>query len=215
VIAEFALVPSGRTVRRWDVAAVVIVVGFTAVGLLVGVALWGLGQLTQGLLEVAAALDATGQAVGRVAGTPLIGEQAGQLADDISRAAGAVRVDAAQLGAGVRVVAVGVGTAITLVGVAPVGLLYVPLRWARRRELRALRRLLAAPVDPMLVEYLARSAVCQLPYAQLRRVSTQPWRDVDRGLHHPLAAAELRRLGLSADAGWSRPAPGAGAGAGQ
>ena len=120
-----------------------------------------------------------------------------------------MRVDAAQLGAGVRVVAMGVGTAIALVGVAPVGLLYVPLRLARRRALRALRRLLAAPVDPMVVECLARSAVCRLSYPQLRRVSTQPWRDVDRGLHHPLGAAELRRLGLSADAEWSRPAAGA------
>ena len=41
MIAEFALVPSGRTVRGLDVAAVVIVVGFTGVGLVVGVVLCG------------------------------------------------------------------------------------------------------------------------------------------------------------------------------
>jgi hypothetical protein len=35
-----------------------------------------------------------------------------------------------------------------------------------------------------------------VPYAQLRRVSRQPWRDVEQGRHEHLAAAELRRLGL-------------------
>ncbi len=68
-------------------------------------------------------------------------------------------------------------------------MLYVPLRMARQQELRGLRRLLADQPDPVLI---------------LRRVSGAPWRDVDQGRHLPLAAAELRRLGLRPPPGWSR-----------
>lgn len=55
----------------------------------------------------------------------------------------------------------------------------------------------------MLVEHLARAAVRRVPYGELRRVSENPWRDLERGEHTHLAAAELRRLGLSPPRGWT------------
>ena len=57
--AEFALVPSARTVRRLDLATVLVVLGFAALGVLVGRQLWMLAQLHRGLIDAAAALDAS------------------------------------------------------------------------------------------------------------------------------------------------------------
>ncbi len=197
--------PSARTVRRLDLATVVVVLGFAGLGLLVGLQLWNLAQLHRGLLDGAAALDSTAAAIGLVADAPFIGANASQIADDVTAAAADVRGNAMLARDGIRAVAVGIGSTIALLALIPALVFYLPLRLARRRELRALARLLAAPADPMLVEHLARSAVRRVPYAELRRVSPHPWKDVDAGQHRDLAGAELRRLGLRAP-DWSDPA---------
>jgi hypothetical protein len=44
VMAELALVPSARTVRRWDVAAVLYVVVFGALAVAIGSRVWALGE---------------------------------------------------------------------------------------------------------------------------------------------------------------------------
>lgn len=204
-MTEFALVPSARTVRRLDRTTIVIVAGFAALGLLVGLQLWNLAQLHRGLLDAASALDSTAAAIGLVADAPFIGANARQIADDVTAAATDVRGNAALARDGVRTVAVGIGSTIALLALFPALVLYLPLRLARRRELRALARLVAAPADPMLVEHLARAAVRRVPYAELRRTSRHPWQDLERGRHRELAAAELRRLGLPAP-DWSDPA---------
>ncbi len=87
-----------------------------------------------------------------------------------------------------RVLAVVVGATIALLALVPVAVLYLPLRMARRRELRGLRRLLSGPVEPMLIEHLARAAVRRMPYGELRRISLPP----PRGWSPP---------------GWSSPEP--------
>lgn len=203
MISEFALVPSRRTIRRLDVVSVVLVLGFAALGLVAGLELWSLAQLHRALFDAAAALEATGRAIELVAGVPFIGDDAQRLAGEVIRTAAQVRVDALEARQRVRVLAVVVGAVIALVALVPVAVLYLPLRWARRRELRGLQRLLAGSVEPMLVEHLARAAVRRVPYGELRRVSENPWRDLERGEHTHLAAAELRRLGLSPPRGWS------------
>lgn len=201
--AEFALVPSRRTVFRLDVVAVVTVAAFTTLGLAVGLQLWNVAQVHRGLLDVATALESTGQAVGLVAELPLIGPNARPLEGDIARAADEVRVSAGLARDATRAVAVGVGATIALLVWVPVAVLYLPLRLARRRELRGLRRQLAGPVDPMLIEHLARTAVRRVPFGELRRITPRPWHDLERGRHTHLAAAELRRLGVAADPAWS------------
>lgn len=202
--AEFALVPSARTVRRLDLATVLVVIGFAALGVLVGRQLWMLAQLHRGLIDAAAALDATAAAVGLVAEVPFIGTNAQQLATDVTAAADDVRANAGQARDGIRAVAVAIGSTIALLAWVPALAFYVPLRLARRRELKALARLLAGSADPVLVEHLARTAVRRVPYAQLRRISARPWQDLERGRHRDLAAAELRRLGLRVP-DWSEP----------
>ncbi len=65
------------------------------------------------------------------------------------------------------------------------------------REARAVRRTLAAgSPDPVLKEFLARRAVLNLPYQELRAVSPDPFRDLEEGRFDELAARELERLGL-------------------
>lgn len=202
MISEFALAPSARTFRRIDVAAAVLALGFGALGLVVAQNLFQLAELHRGLLEAASALDSTGRAIGLVADVPLVGEGARGLADDVARAAGDIRTDAFAARDAMRAVAVAVGTSIALIGLLPVALFYLPLRLARRRELRALRRMLSRPADPLLVEHLARAAVRRVPFAQLRHVSHHPFADLEQGRHAELARAELHRLGVAPGPAW-------------
>lgn len=202
MISEFALAPSRRTCRRLDVASTVLVVVFGALGLVVALNLWELAELHRGLLDAATALESTGRAIGLVAEVPLVGDGARGLADDVTATAGSVRADALAARDAVQAVAVTVGTTIALLGLLPVALLHLPLRLARARELRGLRRMLSGPVDPLLVEHLARAAVRRVPYAELRRVSRRPWADLEQGRHAELARAELRRLGVAPGPGW-------------
>lgn len=204
MIAEFTLVPSRRTCNRLDAAALLVVAVFTTLGLVVGAHLWSLAELHRGLLDAATALETTGRAIDVLAALPIVGEGARGLADDVTASAEDVRADALVARDGLRTVAVGVGGAIALIGLLPVALVHLPLRLARRRELRALRRLVAGPVDPALVEHLAHAAVRRVPYAQLRRVSAHPWTDLQQGRHTALAEAELHRLGVTP--GWARAA---------
>ncbi|MHA6783329.1 hypothetical protein ACVGOW_20400 [Pseudonocardia saturnea] len=182
--------------------------GFVALALVVGTQLWGLAELHRGLLDAASALESTGQAIGLVADAPLIGESAGRLAGDVTATAADVRVQALAARDGVRAAAIGVGTTIGLLGLVPVVALWLPLRLARRRELRGLRRMLSGPVDPALVEHLARAAVRRVPYGELCCISPRPWLDLEHGRHTALALAELRRLGVTPPPGWAEPDPG-------
>jgi hypothetical protein len=201
VISELALLPSGRTLRRWDVAVLAYTALFVLLGVVAGVQLWSLADLQRGLLEATEALDLTARAIALLGEVPLVGEGADQLAGSVRDTSAQVRTSAAAAASDIRALAVVVGLAIVLVPVLPVLVLYLPLRLARSREVRGLRRLLAGPPDPLLVEHLARAALRRVPFAELRRVSEQPWRDVEQGRHEALAAAELRRLGLRPPAG--------------
>jgi hypothetical protein len=206
VISELALLPSGRTVRRWDVVAMAYVVVSVALGMVAGVQLWSLAELHRGLLEAAQALELTSRAIALVGNIPVIGDGADELAGSVRDTSVQVRTSAVTAAADVRALAVVVGVALVLVAVVPVLALYLPLRLARSREVRGLRRLLVGQPDPLLVEHLARAALRRVPFAELRRISGQPWRDVDQGRHEALAAAELRRLGVQPPVEWPQAA---------
>jgi hypothetical protein len=196
VVSELALVPSGLTLRRWDVAAAVYTLAFLSLGAVAGWQIWSLAELHRSLLEGADALSLTARAVGLVGELPVVGNGADQLAGSITDTAAQLRTNALAVRTQVHALAVVVGVAIALLPTVPLLALYLPLRVARARELAGLRRKLAGPADPLLVEHLAHAALRRVPYAQLRRVSRHPWRDVEQGRHEHLAAAELRRLGL-------------------
>lgn len=207
MMAELALLPSARTVRRWDAAIVVYLLVVVGAGLLAGRQIWALAQLHLGLLDAADALDLTARAIGLLGQVPVVGAGADQLAGSVADTSGQVRTSAVAARADVRSLAVVVGASVALLPTVPVLLMYVPLRVARHREMRGLRRLLTGRPDPFLVEHLAHAALHRVPYRELRRVSDRPWRDVEQGRHEAVAAAELRRLGLRPPPTWSAPRP--------
>jgi hypothetical protein len=89
------------------------------------------------------------------------------------------------------------GIGVGLLPAALVLLLYIPVRLAWRRDVRAVRAGLAAAAgDPAFEHYLARRAVDVLPWDSLHAVSGDPWRAIAGGDFRVLADAELARLGL-------------------
>jgi predicted PurR-regulated permease PerM len=203
VIEQLSLWPDGRLLRRLDVVVAVWTLVFLVHGVVAGIELWNLSGLSTTLRQASTAIDEAGRGVALVQHIPLIGTGAGTLADSIQASAVNLRADAAQVGSTARVLSVVIGVAVVLVGLAPLTLMYLPLRIARSRETRALARLLRQPAELLLVEHLAHAAVNRLPYSQLRRLTPTPWRDLEQGHHHHLAAAELRRLGVPVPPEWS------------
>jgi hypothetical protein len=204
VIAQLALLPDARTVRRLDLIAMVFLLVYVVLGIVAGVELRNLTQLSTSLFTAGAALDQAARNAGELAQLPLVGQAAGRLSRSIHDTATSVRASAATSSASIQAIAVVLGLAIALIPVLPSALISLPLRLARGRQLRALRRLLRRRVDPepIVIEQLAHQAVARLPLGDLRQVSGSPWRDLAEDRHHRLAAAELRRLGIAAPESW-------------
>jgi hypothetical protein len=196
VLSQVTLIPSRRAVWWCDVAAAVAALVFAALGAVTGAYVAGLAEIHRALLEGAHALDQAAQGVGLLGQVPFVGDDAGRLAAGIGDTAAEVRTSATTVRADLRALGVLIGIVIVAIPVVPLVLLYAPLRLARRRELRQLRRMLDGPAEPALVEHLARAAAHHIPCPELHQVSAQPWRDIARGHHSHLAAAELRRLGI-------------------
>jgi hypothetical protein len=192
MMSELALLPSARSLRWWDIATTVYVVAVVGAGLFAGWQIWTLAELHRGLLDAADALDLTARAIGLLGQVPVVADGAAQLVRSVTETSAQVRTSAGTARSDVRSLAVVVGATIALLPIVPVLVLYLPLRVARHRELRGLRRLPADRPDPVLVEHLARGALHRGPFGQLRRLSGQPWSDVDRGQHLPFAAVGLR-----------------------
>lgn len=207
MLGELALLSSHRTLRRLDILAVLLVVVFLALGTVTGLTLGRLAEVGTSLREAAQALDLTARGISLLDQVPVVGDPAGRLADSVAETATSLRAGAGNVARTVAVLAILLGSTIAVLPLPILLGLYLPLRLARRREVHGLRRLLAGSPDPMLTEHLARAALSRVPYAQLRRVSATPWRDVDSGRHRALAAAELRRLGVPVPHGWTNETP--------
>lgn len=207
MIAQLALLPSRRALRRLDLATAGTVVVFAALGALAGFELTRLSTVSASLLDAAAALEQVGRTLDAVGGVPVVGDALGSLPEDVRQTATSTRISGVQTAGALRTLAIVIGVAIAVVPLPPLLVGYLPLRRARAREIRGLRRRIAPgrPVDEMLQAHLAHGAVARLPYAQLRRVSPNPWADLAAGRYQPLAAAELQRLGVSPPADWPDP----------
>ncbi len=156
----------------------------------------------------ALAADRAGEALQSLRGLPFVGDDAGELGDEVRAAAQEVSADAAETRVTVKRLGVLLGTAIALLPLTPVLWSYLPARLARRRDVGALRRRLASePPDEGITAYLAHRAVDRLPYQHLRALTDDPVGDLSAGRHDVLARAELDRLGLtSRDRGPARQA---------
>jgi hypothetical protein len=189
---------TGRAVRVLDLAVVVWVAAWITIGILIGVQVRNLRQLSDTVVTAGTAIERTGQALAPLERLPFgLGSNVGRVRTQIE-------------GAGRSAVASGVGSrasidrlslllmlSILLIPTVPLAAVYVPLRLSWSRDVRAVRRALArSGHDPLFLEFLARRALLHLPYHRLREVSADPWRDLEAGRHVGLAKAELDRLGL-------------------
>lgn len=196
-----------RTVRTADESTVRLLDGLVAfwlvlwlvMGAWTGYTIWQLSGLGDTLTSSGEALESAGTALDALGGVPVVGERTAELGQQVVETADEVTGRGADFKSRFQVLSVLIGLSIAAIPTTPVVGLYLPLRWARGRDLADLRRALAADGDgdnPTLQRYLAQRALTDMPYAALTQLSADPWHDVDIGDTEALAAAELRRLGL-------------------
>jgi hypothetical protein len=140
----------------------------------------------------ALAAHRAGEALQSLRDLPLVGEDAGELGDEVQAAAREVSANATESRVTVERLGVLLGSAIALLPLTPVLWSYLPARLTRQADAGALRqRLASAPPDDGLTAYLARRAVDRLLHA----LTDDPVSDLNAGRHDLLARAELDRLG--------------------
>ena len=174
------------------------VVVWLVVGVVTGIQVRNLTEVSDSIVESGNALDSAGIALQDIGRLPIVGERPRELGDQVRRTAAEIHQAGTSSRETVRWVSVLLGVALVLIPVVPIVAVYVSLRTARSRRRRALARALSEPQpDPVLEQFLALHAVQNLPYDTLRRVSADPWGDLQRGSYRRLANAELTRLGLA------------------
>lgn len=189
--------PSRRTIVLFDAAILAWFAAWIVAGFSIAGEVQSLGDLSDTLATAAGAIEETGDVLRIVGNVPFIGGQVTELAERIEQTGADARRSANATRESVDRLSRILGLAVVVVGTVPLAALYVPLRTAWARETRAIETALRRdPAGTQLREYLARRAVQTLPYAQLRVITEDPWRDIHEGRFDALADAELRRLGI-------------------
>jgi hypothetical protein len=190
-------VPGVRLIRALDVAVALWVVAWVVLALLVGREVRDLRQLSDTVVVAGIAVEETGNLVESLGSVPFVGGRVGEVAERVRAAGRSAQVSGRDSRDSTQDLSVLLALSIGLIPTLPLLGLYAPLRVTWTREARAVRRALAAgSPDPVLKEFLARRAVLNLPYQELRAVSPDPFRDLEEGRFDELAARELERLGL-------------------
>lgn len=188
-----ARLPGGRAQVLLDSLLLVWTVSWLLVGVLVAHEVRGLAELSDTAGKTGRAVVAIGDAVKEL---PLIGAQVEEPAEAVREAGADAVASSRSARASARRVGVLLGLSIAAIPSLPVLLLYLPARIATARERRALRRAVARGGHRAVDQVLALRAVTHLPYRTLRDVSDDPARDLEDGMHGPLADAELRWFGV-------------------
>jgi len=189
--------PGVRLIRALDVAVAVWIVAWVVLALLVGREVRDLRQLSDTVVVAGIAVEETGDLVESLGSVPFVGGRVGEVAGRVRAAGRSAQASGRDSRDSTENLSILLALSIGLIPTLPLLGLYAPLRVTWAREARAVRRALAArPPDPLLREFLARRAVLNLPYQELRAVSPDPFRDLEEGRFDELAARELERLGL-------------------
>jgi hypothetical protein len=189
---------SARMVRIIDVGVVVWIVVWIALGVLVAQDIRTQAQLSDNVVKVGTAVRDTGDALAVVGGLPLVGGGIGDFAERIQRVGAEVEASGQDSHDGIMRLAWVAGIGVAVIPAALILLLYVPLRLAWRRDVRAVAAALpTAAGTPAFERYLAQRAATTLPWDRLQALSDDPWGDIAAGRVAALADAELARLGLA------------------
>jgi hypothetical protein len=189
--------PSGRLIHFLDLVLLIWVAAWIVVGLQVRHEVRGLTELSDTVEAAGNSLDQAGHQLDTLKGLPFVGDRIRAVGQQLSLAA-ASAVESGRSSRGhIESLSRLLGVAIAAAPTLPLVALYVPLRRARIREVRAVRRAMrGASPDLVFDQFLARRASERLPYDALLRVSPHPWEDLSSGRYQSLADAELRRLGI-------------------
>lgn len=188
---------AARTLRALDVLVVAWTLAWIAIAFAVGREVHGLRELSATVVAAGVATEQTGKAVGSLETLPLIGDDVDRVGARTEEAGRSAQASGRASGESIQDLAVLLALAIALAPTVPLLAVYVPARRARADEARAIRRAVAdAGGDPVFLAFLARRAVENLPFRQVRAISSAPWRDLREGRYEALARAELRRLGI-------------------
>lgn len=186
-----------RLIRFLDAAAVIWVAAWIVLAVLVGREVRDLRELSDTVVVAGVAVEETGDLIASLGSVPLVGEQVAGVAERVREAGKSAQASGRDSRDSTGDLSLLLALSIGLIPTLPLLGLYAPLRIAWTREARAVRRALAAsPDDRVLNEFLARRAVANLPYQELRAVSSDPFRDLEEGRFETLATRELERLGL-------------------
>lgn len=181
------------TIEWTDRLAILWVILWLIVGILGTVTIWRIAGIGDTISTSGQALDTAGRAINRVASVPVIGDQAGELGDQVVTTSAEVSSRGQEVKGELRQLAVLLGIFLVLVPTLPVLALYLPARLRRRRELEQLRGALGERHRDLDV-VLAHRALDNLTVGELRSMSVETGGIADQV--RPLADAELARLGL-------------------
>jgi hypothetical protein len=189
--------PGVRLIRLLDLAVVVWTIAWIVLAIAVAREVRDLRQLSDTVIVAGVAVEETGDLVASLRDVPFVGGRVGEVAERVREAGASARLSGRASRDSTNDLSVLLGMSIGLVPTLPLLGLYAPLRLAWARERRAIRRALATgPAQSFVEEFLARRAVQSLRYDDLRRVTADPWGDLEAGRYGPLADRELARLGM-------------------
>jgi hypothetical protein len=189
--------PGARLIHLLDIAAVLWIAGWIVLALLVAREVRELRALSDTVVTAGVAVEDTGDLLGSLQDVPFVGGRVGDVATRVREAGTSARISGRDSRQTTEDLSVLLALAIGLIPTLPLLGLYAPLRITWTRESRALRRSLAeTPDDPVRDQYLARRAVANLSYDELREVSADPFQDLAEGRFDGLADLELKRLGI-------------------
>lgn len=187
---------SARSLWAIDGAILIWAAAWIVVGFVVYHEVRGLSQLSDTLESASDAIDETGRALGNLRDLPFVGPDLGNLADRASATAASARASAEDSRKRAERLSIVLGFSVAVAPTVPLLALYIPMRIARAREVRAVRRALRAGSGREFEELLAWRALQNLPYHRLRSASPHPRLDIETGRYDRLARAELARLGI-------------------
>jgi hypothetical protein len=170
-----------------------------------GSIVWQLFQFLSGFAEAGRLVRAGGEGMVQsgvnlgdsLAGLPLVGQQASDIARDAFGGAGRPLSDfGTQLEQFIFVVAIVLALLLALVTLQPWLIRYLPWRWERLQHVRAAHRAIRTAPDVAIERTLAMRAVTRLDYSTLLEFTPDPLGDWVTGRNDRLARAELASVGL-------------------
>ncbi|HEV2061079.1 MAG TPA: hypothetical protein VGR11_17135 [Solirubrobacteraceae bacterium] len=186
----------GAWIGLVDLFVVVWVIAWLLLGLRVHDEVEGLTELSRTISSAGGAVEETGRALGDL-NIPFVGERLDRTAAQVAETGRDTRISGRTARDSIGNLSTLLGLSVALIPSSAILLVYLPVRLARVRERRALRRLLARHGDDATLErLLAHRALQTMSYQRLQSVGGRPWADLAEGRYAELAAAERRRLNL-------------------